>query len=75
MVVLRRLVPESPYPARLGGDPRLALEVFAVSQAHYGTAAVLRAIDHRLDHRCAVQGVCVLSQRSVNATFSGWSRS
>ena len=49
-------MPNSLYPARLGSDPRLALEVFAVSQAHGGTAAVLRAIDHRLDHRCAVQG-------------------
>ena len=56
MVVLRRLVPDSLCPARLGGDPRLARKVFAVNQAHGGTAAVLRAIDHRLDHRCTVQG-------------------
>lgn len=56
MVVLRRLAPDSLYPVRLGSDPRLALEVLAVSQAYGGTAALLRAIDHRLDHRCVVQG-------------------
>ena len=49
-------MPNSLYPARLGSDPRLTLEVFAVSQAYGGTAGVLRAIDHRLNHRCAVQG-------------------
>ena len=43
-----------PLSRTLGGDPRLALEVFAVNQEHGGTAAVLRAIDHRLDYRCAV---------------------
>ena len=30
--------------------------VGAAHQAHGATAAVLRTIGHRLDHRCAVQG-------------------
>ena len=63
MVVLRRLVPDSFYPARLGCDPRLAVQprCRARSTIALTTAAVLKAIS-------------ILSQRSVNATFSGWSQ-
>ena len=72
MVVLRRLVPNSLYPVRLGGDPRLALEVFAVSRAHGGTAAVLRAIETiALTTAALFEAISILSHRSVIRTFSG----
>ena len=74
MVVLRRLVPESLYPARLGGDLRLALEVFAVNQELAVQPRCCARSTIALTTAALFKAVSMLSQRSVNATFSGWSR-